>query len=251
LLILKATFRRRTMHLVYIDDSKDEVSCVYSALSIPVEQWRIAFEQIKCFRRELKRTDGIYVQKEFHATEFLAGKGNIADRIVTKWRRSQIFKETLELITHLSGISLINAISPKKEEERLFERLLNRVNTSMSKSNSYALIICDEGKEIEFTRLARRMGVHNHIPSKYGQWNETGTYTKNIPIERIIEDPVFKPSDRSYFIQLADFCAFSLLRRERPTVRIIKYELQHAFGILTPILNKAANSKDKEGIIRL
>ncbi|MFQ5865179.1 MAG: DUF3800 domain-containing protein [bacterium] len=32
----------------------------------------------------------------------------------------------------------------------------------------------------------------------------------------MLEGPFFKKSERFYFIQLTDFCAYSLLRRERP-----------------------------------
>ena len=35
---------------------------------------------------------------------------------------------------------------------------------------------------------------------------------KNTVIDRILEDPFFKNSEMSYFIQLADFCAYALLR---------------------------------------
>ena len=49
------------MHLVYIDDSRDEALCVCTALAIPAEERRRAFQQVRQFRQELKRRDGIYV----------------------------------------------------------------------------------------------------------------------------------------------------------------------------------------------
>jgi hypothetical protein len=51
-------------------------------------------------------------------------------------------------------------------------------------------LISDEGKEVAYTRLIRKMGVYNPIPSRMGAWPE-GTATRNIPIELILEDPVF------------------------------------------------------------
>lgn len=59
-----------------------------------------------------------------------------------------------------------------------------------------------------------------------GAWPE-GTVTRSIPVELILEDPVFKVSQRSYFIQLADFCAYALLRRERPLASKTKYGLDN------------------------
>lgn len=77
---------------------------------------------------------------------------------------------------------------------------------------------------------------YNPIPSKYGLWLDTGEAYKNIPIDRILEDPLFKDSEQSYFIQLVDFCAYALLRRERPIHSKTKYGLDKAFDILSPIL---------------
>ena len=239
------------MHIIYIDDSRDEVLSIFSALAIPAAQWRAAFSQIKAFRRALRASDGIFVQKEFHAWEFVSGRGQISDRVVTKWRRSRIFIEALRVAAGLPGARLFNAIAPKKKENWAFERMVNRINRTMVAMDSRAILFCDEGKEAEYTRLVRRMGVYNPIPSQFGEWKGDGTATRNIPIDRIIEDPVFKRSDQSYFLQLADFAAYSLLRRERPVPSKVKYGLDQAFGELADILVREASTRDPEGIIRI
>ena len=46
------------MHFVYIDDSRDEALCAFSALIVPVTELRRAFEQVRDFRRALKASDG-------------------------------------------------------------------------------------------------------------------------------------------------------------------------------------------------
>src|SRR5205807_1541322 len=109
--------------------------------------------------------------------------------------------------------------------------------------------LCDEGKESIYTRLARKVGVHNPIPSMYGQWS-SGQATQNIPLDHILEDPIFKKSHSSYFIQLADFCAYALLRRELPLLSKAKYGLHLGFERLLPILATECNRKDPHGIIR-
>lgn len=236
------------MHLVYIDDSKDEELCIFSALAVSAALWQDAFQQVRSFRRELKKSDGIFVYKELHAWKFVSGRGRIADRVVPKGRRCQLFKEALKLVAGLPGVRLFNASFPRKDDERAFEWLLNRINRTMEAWDSYTVLICDRGKD--YTRLKRRMSVYNPISSRYGYWDETGTITKNIPIDRIIEDPFFKDSEQSYFIQLADCCAYSLLRRERPIPSKTKYGLDKAFELLSPILVKEACRYDPEGIIR-
>lgn len=135
------------MHLIYIDDSKDEQCCIFSALAIPAHKWRMAFQMIKAYRKQLKVNDSIYVNAEFHAWKFVSGRGNISKNIVTKWRRCEIFKESLSLVCSLPGAKLFNAKFPLREEFRAFEWLLNRINRAMQVWNSHALLICDQGKE--------------------------------------------------------------------------------------------------------
>ncbi len=193
------------MHIVYIDDSRDEKLCAFSALAIPADNWLGSFAQLKQHRGGLKATDGIYVSKELHAWKFISGRGRIADQHVSVARRCEIFNGVLALATELPEARLFNAVFPAKQEERAFEWLLNRINRTMQVWDSHALLICDEGKDKGYTRLARRMSVHNHIPSQLGRWEETGSITKNIPTDRIVEDPIFKDSKRSYFVQMVVF----------------------------------------------
>ena len=124
------------------------------------------------------------------------------------------------------------------------------INRSMDEWGSRAILICDEGDELLYTKIARKMHIYNPIPSRYGTWEETGSDWKNIPIDRILEDPFFKNSERSYFIQLVDFCAYALLRRENPVASKSKYGLDKAFELLRSILVLEANPRDSEGIIR-
>ena len=119
----------------------------------------------------------------------------------------------------------------------------------MSKADSRAIVISDRGKDLIYGRIARRLGVFNMIPSQFGAW-PGGAGARNIPTERIIEDIIFKDSQRSYFVQLADFCAYALLRKEHRLASKDKYGLHEAFGLLHPILNLNASSRDPEGIVR-
>lgn len=238
------------MHLIYVDDSRDERLCVFSALAIPVAEWHLAFNRVKKFRQDLKHGYGIYIYKELHAWEFVSGRGRISDRIVTKGQRCAIFREALKMVAQLPGARCFNAVFPKTDDEKAFEWMLNRINRTMQAWGSHALLVCDQGKELLYTRLVRRMYVFNPIPSQYGTWWDTGQSWKNIPLDRIIEDPFFKDSARSYFIQLADFIAYALLRQESPLPSKSRYGLDRAFDELEPILAREATRKDPRGIIR-
>ena len=79
------------------------------------------------------------------------------------------------------------------------------------------------------------MGTFNPIPSKFSYWSDTGRKTKNIPITNILEDVFYKDSRKSYFIQLADFRAYALLRNKIPLPSKTKYGIDSAFNILAPV----------------
>lgn len=212
------------MHLVYIDDSGDEELSIFSALTIRADKWHSCLEEIKDFRRDIQTSDGISVYAEFHAWKFVSGRGKIADSVVPKGRRCQIFKQTLQMAAMLPEARLFNAVFPTKASGHAYEALLGGINRTLQIWNSHAILICDEGKDAIYTRLVRRM-----------QTLENGA------IDRILEDPFFKQSNQSYFIQMSDFCAYALLRQEHPIESKTKYGLDQAFNLLEPI---------SEGIIR-
>jgi hypothetical protein len=237
------------VHFIYMDDSGDENVRAYAALAVADVDWKDVFEAIKAYRRDLKKQHGIFVTLELHATEFVGGRGRIAPKVVFKGTRCRIFRETLAFIAHLRGVRLFNAIGPKANESLIFERLMNRINTNMRKCGSNAVIVHDHGKD--YTSLVRRLCVYNPIQSRYGQWGDGNTY-KNITLDNILEDIMFRDSARSYFIQLVDFCAYALFRSEYPLASKSKYKLEDAFQELHSICIPACFAKDpkKLGIIR-
>lgn len=232
------------MHLVYIDDSKDEKSCCFSAIILPAVKWADALDHLIAFRRSIKSSHGIYMQLELHATDWLGGRGNVAPTTVLRSERAIIFKQALEHIALLPECSIINAHGPRRQELQLFERMCNRIQRNMAVRNSHAMLISDEGKS--FDGLVRRLRRFNPIPGRFGGLLER-------PLDRIIEDVVYRKSDRSLFIQAADFCAFSLLRMESPTPKIERMGLSDAFMSLERVLEKRAYGADPRrlGIVRV
>ena len=166
------------------------------------------------FRRKLKEDHGIFISKEMHAWKFAAGKGRIADHPIFKPERAEIFRKVMRFIVESKCFVVVSSCNTN--EQYAFERLMNRMNRTAASRGQTVLLFFDEGEEAEITRRIRRMRVHNPIPSRFGAWIGTGKATKSLPLENFVEDPVFKDSKASYFIQLADFCAYAMLRMERP-----------------------------------
>lgn len=237
------------MHLVYIDDSKDEKSICFSGIMLPVERWLESFNFLISMRREMNKSNGIYTRLELHATDWLGGRGTVAPKTVMRSERARLFNYVLDQLVRLPDVSILNAHGPRATEDELFKRLIQRIENTAKHRGSHALIISDEGKN--YDHLLRKMRRHNYIPSAIGAWSG-GFASKNIPAEHVIEDIVYRDSKRSLFIQAADFCAFSLLRFEDPTPKAISMGFDKAFMRLEPALLKVAFKADprKLGIIR-
>jgi hypothetical protein len=240
------------MRLIYIDDSGDEQTSVFSAICVKDERWRECFRMLKEYRTDLRKRYGVFVRRELHATELVGGRGQISDRVVTKHQRSVIFDETIQLVARMPDIKILNACGPRNSKAVLFERLVNRINRTLESWGERGILFVDKGGEAEMTRLLRKMSVYNPIPSNQGVWQDTGNVVRNIPVERIIEDPVFKDSADSFFVQCADLVAFSLLRKERPLAARNKYGIHLCFDKLDAVLVKIAFRADPnhQGIVR-
>ena len=244
--------------IAYIDESYDESFFAMSALIVPVAHWRETFEAIKVHRQTLKAVYGIFTSKELHALEFVSGRGRISERMIPKGLRAQLFRETMDMLAGLPNVHVISGIWPigdtgKKEiHAKAFSRIAERLQRRAVETGGHILRMVDEGKDVELRKIARRSAIYNMVGSRYGAW-EDGSPAKNIPNDRLVEDPIFRSSARSYFLQLADFVAYALLKSESPpTPLVVRYRLDECYDRLKPIIITKASSKDprKLGIVR-
>lgn len=273
----------------YVDESFDSNKFCLSAISIRDRDWKDCFEQVKQHRRNLKNDFGIYVRKEIHARELVSGRGKLGPNTIAKWERSRIYNGILNLIASLPNVWVFNVCLDVQAggdtQMKAWDRLINRIERTMleherieiplrrelsakaseqmahsdadkisQRLNDFqtrAVIFADEGREREITSAMRKMHIINYIPSKFGDWG-LGNYTKNIQTAHLIEDPIFKKSERSYFIQLADCVAFGLLKREvAATPNVARYGIDKMFeDALSGVCYRKCSPNDPLGIVR-
>lgn len=235
------------MWFAYIDESKDSGRFyIYTALVTNGEKWPSTFEKVKAFRRQLKAEHGIFMGHELHAWKFAAGKGQVADHPILKPERAEIFRKVMRFIAECQSFVVVSSCNTN--EQYAFERLMNRINKTAESRKQNVLLFFDQGEEAEITRRIRRMRVHNPIPSKFGGWIETGKTAKSIPLSNCVEDPIFKDSKASYFIQLADFCAYALLRMECPIASRTALGYDKMYDELRPATRRITNQADPRGM---
>lgn len=228
-------------YLAYIDEAvdPDRELCVFTALLIPVHEWHMVFGEIKQLRKDLETSDHLYPSGEWHARDFVTGRGYISPKThpVGKARRAELFKRILRWIAEMPNISVVNALYPLRDGEQIqllatFEALVIGINRTMQARDAFAMIVSDEGRDKDYRNVVRALAEGGKT-------------------ERIVEDAFFKRSEQSYFVQLADFCGYALLRREAPTPIIRQYGSDKAFELLGQALVTAElDIADREGIIR-
>ena len=237
------------VYLIYVDESYDETHYAYSAIFIKALAWNNTFKQLVDWRKTWFKNHTIPLDYELHATKFVGGRGEFPGNR-DKAFRADLFYEAIGFIEGLSDVHIINAITPKKGIHlTLFEYMLNRINRTLQAKGAIGILICDEGNENKLTAKVRQMKKSNQIPNNFSLYSGG---SRDIPLDRIIEDPLFKTSKSSYFIQLADFVAFSLLRNEKP-LPTTQQKVKDAFEQLDQVLVKRAYGNDprRKGIIRV
>ena len=231
-------------YLIYISESGDETCSITSGMAVPLYAWHDCFQKIREWRKQLHYIYGISIQKELHAYKFVAGRGRPSPKMLSKRIRANIFCDALRVCANLASldVGLFNVFSGQGQALHCCTFLLDRIELFLSRGNGNAELIFDGGVGKDITALLRKMCIDYQIPSNFGGSNYTVAGC-------ISDDPVFRDSQDSAFIQMVDFCAYSLLRHERPLARTDKYNLRNSFEILEPILMKKASTDNPYGIV--
>jgi hypothetical protein len=252
------------MYLLYVDECGDTGLVgsivdhyILSGLIIHESSWNAAFDEIKDYRRNLRSRFMIRVRDELKARHFIHRKGPWYGKKSTLPDRLQVYRDLLQLMVGIGCFEIVNIVVRKPEahtqnptwtgynvEDTAWSFLLTRFHNYLTKKSpaDNGLLIPDEGHGNLARDILRMRRRFNPVPSRYDP-----ARTRPQPLMRIVEDPFFKDSADSLFIQLADLVAYSLWRKEVP-------DLKHGFDgsffdLLDPILLKAATRKNAQGIV--
>ncbi|MBI3466801.1 MAG: DUF3800 domain-containing protein [Planctomycetes bacterium] len=252
------------MYLLYVDESGDpgprgkEDFLVLSGLVVHETQWPACFRMVKDLRVALRDQFGIRRNQELHASNNIAGRGALWGRRWPVSERLRLFQLVLETASQMPGVRCINVCVRKVAQQfasqkghRVYETawrfLLQRFHNYVEEARrrgavDSGMVVHDVGHEVEIRKLMRKLRVYNYVPSKYG------AAARNIPLLSMVEDPVPRDSYHAQFVQVCDYMAYALLRRESPVPRYPG--LEAVFDILQPILLREAARDDPDGVVR-
>jgi len=252
------------MYLLYADESGDPgpkgtgEHFILSGIIVHESRWPDCFRIIKDLRVALRDQYGIKRNGELHANNNIAGRGALWSRRWTVEERIRLFQLVIEAVTQMPGVRTVNVCVRKKASQfagkrghhvyemawrLMLQRFHNFIDRNRAKGGpEFGMVIHDQGHEVEIRKLMRKLRAYNPVPSQYGG------RSRNIPLLTLIEDPVARDSYHAQFIQLCDYLAFALLRREDP---VAKYPgLEAVFEITDPVILKEAARHDPDGVVR-
>lgn len=258
------------MYIAYFDETGDDgfPTCsselfVLTSVYMHHQHWKDNYNKTLDFRRMLKNDFGLPVKLEFHTKHFLTDKNPYRLYNISDEDKKDIIFRFADFISTLN-IEIVNVVINKKNiisaqypvlENALTYNIQRIENTLKNHSEKEMfLVITDEGRVGKMRRVTRKIQRINYIPSKF----YSTQYRQEI--ERLIEDPLPKQSNESYFIQIADFVSYivflyslNVLNGSKWANRVAKKltfdDVYRCLEYMKNVLNLAASRKNEFGIV--
>lgn len=251
------------MYIMYVDESGDSgligsPTQYFSLTGITVHEsrWRDFHAQLVAFRKTMRDVHGLPVRSEIHASEYVRSPPIDG---MAKHVRMSILRQYLDELAKMNFISITGIVVDKQGKPEAYDvftsawqTLLQRFENTLGYGNfpgghrgDKGMIIVDNTDGRKLQRLSRKMSVYNPIPNKFG-----GGF-RDRPTVNIIEDPSYRDSSQSYFIQSADVCAYFLHQKHSPCSYVRKIGARQYYNRLLPVLNTRASAANGFGIVQI
>ena len=252
---------------MYVDESGDSGMVnsptryfVLTGLVIHELRWQTNLEQISSFRTRMRDEFGLRLREEIHAAAMINKPGGLGR--IKRNDRLTIIRGFANELAKLKDLSVINVVVDKQGKPADYDAfamawkvLTQRFENTLSHRNfpgpvnpdDRGMVFADHTDDKKLTQLLRQMRRYNPVSNQ----PSFGLGYRNLVLTNIIEDPNFRDSEHSFFVQAADVAAFLLYQRLAPNSYIRKKSGQNYFKRLDPVLCKVASSSDPDGIVFL
>lgn len=210
------------MYLAYFDESGDSGVqdsptrfFVLSCVLLHQSHWLPTLNALIAMRRTMRETLNVSPRAELKAIDIRRGRGALYNLRWPVDRRMLFYRNIMRHVaTNLTEVKIFSVAIDKvpaaakgwEPRETAWEFALQRVHRFCDDGQHPTMIFPDEGHGVLVKRLMRRMRRYGRVPRRWGEG------TLSLPTQRMVEDSNDRNSRDSYFIQLADLCAFAAHR---------------------------------------
>jgi len=249
------------MYFCYVDESGDagrhdpanpeKTGSRYFILTgviIAMNQWKMSLDIIKNFRKQLVKDALLNYDLEFHCSEIAdqraAGYTQLSQ--AQRWELIRRFAATIggQLTCHIIAVVIDKTASSTDPSTYLTSSITavyRAYDEFLQQQGTNGIVLFDRANEKHATTHVRRLM----------QTGDTGNYIEGIHIRRVIEDPIYRVSNVSMFIQAADAVAFTLKEKEFPISARKKFNADRIFANLLQERCLASSLAGEDGLIRL
>lgn len=231
---------------------------ILTGVILPAREWRNYLSAIVEVRRQVKLRYGLPVRAELRGATLINPRGDQRLKKLPRRLRVMLYREVLDgVVARMPAAKIMNVYADKLQPRysttstvdlqlRSWMFLIQRYDTFLRKQDGapVGIIFADETNEVKIRRILRKMRVYNPVPSLYHGYYDS-------PVIRVVEDPVIRQSQHSYFVQLADLIAHALYRKEYPKGSYRQFNVDRLFDVVQPLLLREASRSDPDGVVRL
>ena len=249
------------MYFCYVDESgdcgmydpanpKETGSAFFILVGVIVasKKWRISLDTLKAFRKKIPREGFLPYDVEFHCAEMIDPRKVKAFTSISVPERWKLMEEFAETIGQNSAFSILTVVIDKIKSKLNQEEYLTSSITKLYQAFD-EFLKAKETNGILFFDRANENTINTHVRKLLG----TGASGESIPAVRIgwvIEDPIFRISSDSMFIQSADLVAYTLKEKEFPQASRQKHQAHKIFTRKLTEISFKSKIADVDGIIR-
>ena len=255
------------MHMMYVDGSgdsglQDSPTRYYVLTGVVLHEikWQTYLDQLVAFRCRMRATFGLRAAEELHAAAMINKPGPLVR--IRRNDRLTIIRALADEMAAMPDLSIINVLVDKIGKppsydvfamgwksllQRFENTILNRNFPGPANPDERGMVFPDNTDNPKVTQLLRQVRRYNPVPNQ----PRFGIGYRNLLVTHLIEDPSFRDSRHSYFVQAADLAAFLLYQYLAPCAYIRKKGARDYFLRLGPVLCRVASSTDPLGIVRL
>lgn len=250
------------MYFCYVDESGDcgmydaskpketgSAFFILAGIIVAAKNWRTTLGTLKAFRKKIAREGFLRYDVEFHCAEMIDPHKEKAFTSISVPERWKLMEEYAETIGQNSAFSIITVVIDKAKSKLRPEEYLTTAITKLYQAFDEFLRE-KENNGILFFDRANESTINTHVRKLLG----TGASGESIPGIRIgwvIEDPIFRISSDSMFIQSADLAAYTLKEKEFPQASRRKHQAHKIFTRKLTQISFNSQIADADGIIRI